>query len=119
MSSCKQTPIEMQDGVGIIRWKGALTVQNVDAFRKEVADWFAANPEAGKLVMDLSETDLMDSSGLGGTLAVFKQAHERPGGGLRLAAMSQKVRLLFEITKAHDLMPIHDSVDEAIAAFGA
>jgi len=100
---------------GLVRCEGALTVQNVDAFRGAVSAWLEDHPDTSDLLLDLSQLDMLDSSGLGGILAVSKMTTER-SGTLELAGITRKVRLVFEITKADQLFTIHDSVEDVLGA---
>jgi len=68
------------------------------------------------VVLDLAETDYIDSSGLGALvrlLAVLRAA----GGALKLCQLSPQVRKVIEITNLVSLFPIHESEDQAIEAF--
>ena len=53
------------------------------------------------LVIDLSQVDFMDSSGLGAIVAVFKQLSG--DGTVQLAAPQQAVRDLFDLTCMHQI----------------
>jgi len=105
--------IDSLGAFGVVRCAGTLTVQNVDEFRAGVSAWLDTHPETTTLLLDLAELDMLDSSGLGGILALSKRMAER-AGNLELAAMTRKVRLVFEITKADSLFVIHDRVESAV-----
>jgi len=48
--------------------------------------------------------------------ALLKRVADR-GGGLKLCRIQNKVRLVFEITRAHRVFEILDTPDEAVKAF--
>lgn len=100
-----------EHAVRVIAWRGALTVSNIDAFRAEMDAALASDSEFRWLLIDFSATDMMDSSGLGGLLAIRKQLQDR-GGQLGLVGLMKKVRLLFEITNADAVFPMYESVTE-------
>jgi len=50
-----------------------------------------------KLVLDLTDVDVVDSAGLGIVMRIFGELNER-GGRLRIAGPREQVRRLFEIT---------------------
>lgn len=67
-------------------------------------------------VVDLSGVERMNSSGLGmliGALTIVRNAD----GDLRLANVHARVTQLLTVTKLLGVFSIHDSVDEAVAAF--
>lgn len=85
------------------------------AFKEALADL----KEAGmtNVVVDLSKTDFMDSSGVG-VLIGGHTTLRRAGGEIRLAGMEKRIRNLFMMTKL--LGPVfddYDTVDEAIESF--
>lgn len=75
--------------------------------------------EAGKtyVVVDLSKTDFMDSSGIG-TLISGLTTMRKAGGDIRLAGMEKRIKSVFLITRL--LGPVFDdyeTVEEALASF--
>ncbi|MEO8399069.1 MAG: STAS domain-containing protein [Ignavibacteriaceae bacterium] len=65
-----------------------------------------------KLIVDLSEVESCDSSGLSAIL-VANRIINTVGGNIRLAAPSEKVRSLIRITQLDRVLPVCDTVDEA------
>jgi anti-sigma B factor antagonist len=69
-----------------------------------------------KVVVDLSNVDFINSSGLGlliGGLTAMRKA----GGELKLAGASKKIENLLEITKLHKVFDICRTAGDAVAAF--
>jgi len=66
-----------------------------------------------KLVFDLSEIEYCDSSGLSAILLSFRilQANE---GHIRLASPQKNVKTLIEISQLNRVLPIKDTVEEAV-----
>ena len=66
-----------------------------------------------QLVFDLAEVEYCDSSGLSAILLAYRilQAEE---GQIRLANPTKNVRKLIEISQLDRILPIFDSVEEAI-----
>jgi len=66
-----------------------------------------------KLIFDLSEVEYCDSSGLSSILLAYRilQADE---GYIRLASPQKNVAKLIEISQLNRILPIFNSVDEAI-----
>jgi anti-sigma B factor antagonist len=69
-----------------------------------------------KFIVDLSQIDWMNSSGLG----ILINAHsmiQNAGGKFKIAAASEKIMNLFTITKLVSKFSLYKTVDEALAAF--
>lgn len=66
------------------------------------------------VVVDLSATDFLDSTGLGALVAGFKRlrAHD---GDMRLVCATARIRKVFELTRLDRVLPIFDSVEDACA----
>ena len=67
-----------------------------------------------KLVVDLSEVESCDSSGLS-SLLVANRILNSTGGKMRIAAPSEKVYSLIKITQLERVLPVSKTVDEAFA----
>jgi len=72
--------------------------------------------DVNKLVVDMSEVEYCDSSGLSALLLAFRilQAEE---GKILIASPQKSVRTLIEISQLDKILPIYDSVEEAIKEF--
>ncbi|MEI6149764.1 MAG: STAS domain-containing protein [bacterium] len=108
--------IEKKGTVGVVTLTGPLSALSVDSFRDQFLQWWDAAPEIRNVVMDLANVEFMDSSGLGALIALLKRVADR-GGDLRLCGIQKKVRLVFEITRAHRVFEILDTQDGAVASF--
>jgi anti-sigma B factor antagonist len=72
-------------------------------------------PKLRKLVIDLSEVDFCDSSGLSALLIAERRM--RDGGGvLNLVGLRKKVFDLLKISQLDRVFQIHSTVDEALKA---
>ncbi len=67
-----------------------------------------------KLIIDLSEVETCDSSGLS-ALLVANRILQSGDGHIYLAAPSEKVHSLIKITQLDRVLPVCDTVDEAFA----
>ena len=104
------------DGIGLAQVSDALTAVTVDSFRDQFQSWRDAEKDVVNFVVDLSEVDFMDSAGLGALIATLKNVSER-GGDMKIANLQKKPRMVFEITRAHKVFDIYDSVNDAIQAY--
>lgn len=68
-----------------------------------------------RIVVDMTATDFLDSTGLGALVAGLKRlrAHD---GEMRLVCTAPRIRKVFEITHVDRVLPIFDTVDAACSA---
>ena len=91
----------------------ALEAANVKDFKHFI------NPiieEHAKIVLDLSEVQFMDSSGLGSILHCLRKLNAA-GGDMKLCKATKPVRALFELIRMHRIFEIYNTEEEAIEAF--
>ncbi len=84
-------------------------------FKSQLADLL----ESGKnqLVVDLSKTDFMDSSGIGVLIGGLTSTR-RSGGDMRLAGMNKRIKNLFLITKLlGSVFDDYETVRNAVESF--
>ena len=103
-----------QDGLLIARAVGStLDVGTAGPFKQAL---IAALGESGlSIIVDLSEVAEIDSSGIGALVAVLKGAR-RFGGSARLCGARPHVREVLELTMLHRVLPLHESLEEALLA---
>jgi anti-sigma B factor antagonist len=106
--------IEPRGEVSIVSLRGTLAVgpecqQLHDTLQRQ----FAAHRY--RLVLDLDGLQYIDSAGLGQLVALRRAACEA-GGGLVLCRPKGKVRDVLALTRLDELLPVHDQIDQAVAA---
>jgi anti-sigma B factor antagonist len=69
-----------------------------------------------KVVLDLSPVAFIDSAGLASILSLVKGLPE--GGELRIAGARDAVRAVFRLTRLDKVLPLHDDLEDAVAAMG-
>jgi anti-anti-sigma factor len=72
-------------------------------------------PETKQLVVDLSEVEFCDSSGLSALLIAERKMREH-GGVVKLAGLHKKVLTLIKISHLDRAFQIYDSVAKAVKA---
>ena len=86
--------------VTLIEIGGQLIVGNRQLLKQQVLEQLE---EVGrKFVVDFSNTDYIDSSGLGVLVTLSKKIREK-GGEISLSSLSKDLRTLFELTKLDTL----------------
>ncbi len=88
-----------------------LDAENVGAFRKITN----VELEAGKkwIVLDFSEVDFVDSSGLGAVVSLMKRLGEE--GDIAVCNLSENIRGMFRLTRLDRIFPIYDTWEAALA----
>ena len=71
-----------------------------------------------RLIVDLSEVALVDSSGLGALVGGLKRVRQN-GGDLKLVGLQPTARIVFELTRLDRAFDIADDVKAALVAFAA
>ncbi len=66
------------------------------------------------VVVDLSDVEFIDSTGLGALVAAWRRSKER-GGSLRVAGATGNVQAVLEITELDVVLDRHERVSEAVA----
>jgi anti-sigma B factor antagonist len=95
----------------VLTLKGDLTADHTDAFRKAALERLSDN--ARDFVVDLSQTEFIDSRGLE-TLLWLQEACGEKLGQLRLAGAGGYVAKILEITRLAARFDRHEDIDAAI-----
>ncbi len=107
---------EREEGrILVVSVVGRLTADCSDQFKRHLNECRAKND---RIVLDLTDMDYVDSTGLGAMVFVLQKMAD-DGGKLSLAALQAKPRVVFNITKAYKIFDIFDSVESAVGAMNA
>lgn len=105
-----------QDEVAVVRVEGEVDLANVDRLD---ADLSAAIPNTLLgVVVDLSATAYLDSTGIRLLLDLRNRLHTRQQTMRLVAPTSSIVRRVLELTYVDETIPIDCSVDEALSRLG-
>lgn len=96
----------------------ALDAKDVPEFKEKMMNIIQnMNPKGvKKFILDLSQIEFVDSSGLGSFLSILRHIRDH-GGTLRLANMNKSVRTIFELVSMHKVFETHETLEEAKKAF--
>ena len=102
--------LDQQETYTVIAAKGRLNVIAAPELRAAVNGAL----EAGHrwLVLDLAQTDFMDSSGLGALVSCLKSAREADGD-LRIANAGEQILMVLNLTSLDRILPSYPNVQEA------
>jgi anti-anti-sigma factor len=99
------------DGGVVLAPTGRLTVVTAPELRAAVADRITAGDRI--IVVDLSGTDFVDSSGLGALVSCLKSARQA-GGDLRIVAPTEQVSMVLRMTNLDRILQPRASVADAL-----
>lgn len=97
----------------VLRARGVIDHGSRDVLREVAVT--ALEQGRVRLVADLHQVSLCDSSGL----SMLVELHRRAGAGggwLRLACLRPLVRTALSLTNLDRLLPVYDTVDEALGS---
>jgi anti-sigma B factor antagonist len=98
----------------ILKMDGRLDVVNAVTLKEAVKELVDDN--RNKLVIDLSDTGFIDSSGCGALVASLRSLVKN-NGDMKIANPSVQAKNLFELTRLDRVFEIHSSVGEAVESF--
>ena len=101
-----------QGGIGVVRPVGRLNMVAAPRLRSLVAELVAAG--TARVVVDLSATESMDSSGLGALISGLKTARQA-GGDLRIAGAGPQVEAVLDLTNLRRVLRPRPDVAGAFA----
>lgn len=107
---------EFADGsIVVIDIPQRLTLDTADQLKQLLKDY--VEKDVVRFVINLAQTDYMDSSGLGAIVSKIAQTRAN-NGDIRLAAVSDYVANLLELTHIIQILQVFDTPDEAVTSFG-
>ncbi|EAQ00443.1 putative anti-sigma factor antagonist [Janibacter sp. HTCC2649] len=102
-----------RDDVTIVTVSGEVDVYTAPQLRSALEERIAAGHTA--IIVDLQGVGFLDSTGLGVLVGRLK-AVKKVDGWLRVVCTNERILRLFGITGLDRVLPIHESVDAALAA---
>jgi len=104
------------DDVIIVDLEGRLVMGVGDELLRDVMNEIVAEGWT-KIVLNLRQVTIMDSSGIGEVVSSWKLA-QRFGGGVKLLRPAPSVKRTLKLTQILPLLEVFEDEDEAIASFG-
>lgn len=110
------SPAEGHDAVVVVTVVGEVDMATAPRLRQALVE--AIGDGNGGVVVDLDGVDFLDSTGLGVLLGAVKRLRST-GGDLALARAVPQVARVFEVTRLVEILPLHDTVESAVAVVAA
>lgn len=105
--------IESLSGATVLAPQGDIDMSRAPAFREHVRRAIQSGPS--RVVIDLSEVEYMDSSGLATLVEAMRNAKQAKTE-LLLCGLHQKVLAIFEIARLHQFFKIVPTVEDAVSS---
>jgi anti-sigma B factor antagonist len=104
----------LDNGIQVVRPARRLNMVSAPRLSAVVSDLIAAGH--ARIVIDLSGTEFIDSSGLGALVSCLKKARQA-GGDLRIAGPAPQAQTVFKLTNLDRILKTVPTADVAAAAF--
>jgi anti-sigma B factor antagonist len=100
--------------IPVLSISGKIIGESVPMMKREMDKLIKGS--GGKLILDLSDVPLLDSSALGAIVATLTSV-KKTGGNLVLVNPQKAVQKVLEITRLVSIFEIYDDLDKAAASF--
>ncbi|MFZ5918244.1 MAG: STAS domain-containing protein [Chloroflexota bacterium] len=107
--------IKTSHGVTIVELEGRFDAYTAPPVKQKLGD-LAAGGQA-RIVVSMSGVSFVDSTGLSTLVSGLKRCRQG-GGDLKIAALQQPVRIIFELTRLDKAFEIFSDVEAALNSFG-
>ena len=104
---------ENRDGIVIVRLPARIMMADATDARAQFKEIIGRG--GSKLILDLTQTEMLDSSGLAVLVSALQSARKQ-GGDIVLFGMGNNVRALFELTRLHTVFQIYDDEEKSLRA---
>ena len=105
---------EKINDVEVLRLEGRLDASSAKDIKEKVA--LLTKENRVKLVIDMGGIDFIDSSGLGSLVSSLRSVNKL-GGDIKISALQNQVRAIFELTRLHRIFGIFDDSNAAAESF--
>ena len=107
---------DLRDNVLVVRVEEKrIDASKAPAFKDQMTQYIEAG--RNQIVLDLSQVDFIDSSGLGAIVSCLKRLG--PRGSLAVAGATGAVSRLFTLTRMDRVFALHPNVDSAVEQLSA
>ncbi len=98
------------DGTAVLALRGEVDVYTAPKLKSSLID--LVDEGTYEIIVDLSEVDFIDSSGLGVLVGGLKRVKAREGS-ISLVCSQENILKIFRITGLNKVFPIYATLDEA------
>jgi len=105
---------QTKDGILVVGCIGRIVFGEESSLLRETLK--KAVSENNRIVLNLGETNYIDSGGLG-TLVALRTTAQNAGGTIKLANLTKRVGDLLQVTKLLTVFDVYNSEAEAVESF--
>jgi anti-sigma B factor antagonist len=105
---------ETINNVEVLSLEGRLDASSARDIKEKVGSLSRENRV--NLVIDMAGVDFIDSSGLGSLISALRTVNKL-GGDIKISALQDQVRAVFELTRLHHIFGIYDDSTAAAMSF--
>jgi anti-sigma B factor antagonist len=106
--------VENRGDVSVMHCGGSLDADSIAAFKKVAYD--LVDKGVTRLVVDFANLTFVDSMGLGALISLLRRVRQRQGD-VKVVALTDDVKTIFEITRLHRLFEVCADLNTAIKRF--
>ena len=103
-----------RNGITVLRLKGSLNALTAPEIKDQIDA--LVTEKSLKVAVDLAELELIDSSGVGAIVSLFKRLR-MIGGDVKIAGLRGQPKEIFRILRLERAFDILPSIDEALGRF--
>lgn len=102
---------EISNKAGVLKLEGRFDALSSKDFKKTISAMI--NKGIKYFILDMSDVDFIDSSGLGSLVSCLRLVNKEEGD-IMLASLQDPVRAILELTRLYRVFNIYDDCDTAI-----
>jgi anti-sigma B factor antagonist len=106
--------IEKNNNISILNMEGNINAGNSEVLKDIVKNLLSKQEK--NIIFNFSNVDFIDSSGLGSLVGCLRSV-KKEGGDIKIYGLIEKVRVVFELIRLHQLFDIFENKDDAINSF--
>ncbi len=106
--------VTQQGDIQVLHCGGSLDADTAPAFKKVAFDLVGTG--TNRIVLDCSNLTFIDSMGLGVLISLLRRVRQRDGD-VKVAALNDEVKTIFEITRLHRLFEVCSDWNAAVRRF--
>ncbi|MBC8417807.1 MAG: STAS domain-containing protein [Pseudomonadota bacterium] len=105
---------EKINDIDVLKLDGRLDASSAKDIKEKVN--YLVKENRVRLVIDMGAVDFIDSSGLGSLVSALRSVNKL-GGDIKISALKDQVRAIFELTRLHRIFGIYEDSDAAVKSF--
>ncbi|PKK92115.1 MAG: hypothetical protein CVV64_01470 [Candidatus Wallbacteria bacterium HGW-Wallbacteria-1] len=106
--------MEEHGGVAVVNLRGKLDRDSITMIDDTIEE--LKSRKLHRVVFDFENVEYIFSAALG-KLILFLKSSRNEGGDIHVTGLNRSIAAIFEVTRLREILPVHSTVAEAVAAF--